>query len=87
MVAVPAWLQVECRAEASGFSDHDRAFLESVPAYEDESIVAALFAPVPPEPSLQRRMTSLALFTVVAGSAFTLLILAALRSWVQGVIP
>lgn len=58
----------------------DRAFLESPPTYEEgrsPSIVEPI--PVPRVPSARRRISSLLLFSVIAGGASLVLALAVLR--------
>ena len=58
----------------------DRAFLESPPTYEEGgSLVAEEPLPARPVPSSARRISSLLLFSVIAGGASLLLGLALLR--------
>lgn len=58
----------------------DRAFLESPPTYEEggsPSVVEPIL--VHPAPSVRRRISSLLLFSVIAGGASLVLALAVLR--------
>jgi hypothetical protein len=67
---------------------HDRAFLDSEPAYgEGESMLASLPPPALPAPSLMRRAMSLMLFVTIAGGASAVLILAVLRMLGKSVLP
>jgi hypothetical protein len=66
----------------------DRAFLESPPTYEDggsPSIVEPI--PARPEPSAARRVSSLLLFTVIAGGASLVLVLAVARTALRALFP
>lgn len=82
----PAWLKAQARREPGPDGDRatltpdDRAFLESIPAYEDTATAIASLPPPPlPKPSTMRRVMSLLLFVTITGSACAVLVLAALR--------
>ena len=64
----------------------DRAFLESPPTYEEGGSLST-DEPVAlrPVPSPSRRVSSLLLFSLIAGSASVLLVLAILRGLVRAV--
>jgi hypothetical protein len=97
LVDAPAWVKAQARREASGDGDRatltpdDRAFLESVPSYEEseESEALASLAPPPalPAPSTLRRVVSLLLFATIATGACAVLGLAVLRMLGKLVVP
>jgi hypothetical protein len=66
----------------------DRAFLESPPTYEEggsPSIAPPI--PAPREPSAARRVSALLLFTVIAGGASLVLVLAVVRTALRALFP
>lgn len=65
----------------------DRAFLESPPTYEEGGSPSIAPSPVAarPVPSAKRRISSLLLFSVIAGGASLVLVLAVLRG-ILGVV-
>jgi hypothetical protein len=66
----------------------DRAFLESPPTYEEGgSPSLAEQLPLRSVPSPARRVSSLLLFTVIAGGSSLVLALAVLRTIVRAVFP
>lgn len=68
---------------------HDRAFLESPPSYEELETPLSVAPParVLPTPSARRRASSLILFSVIAGGAVLVLVLAALRLLNDATVP
>jgi hypothetical protein len=94
LVDAPAWLKAQAKGEPNAEGDRatltpgDRAFLESIPAYEDEAAALASVAPpAAPGPSTLRRVTSLLLFVTIAGGACTVLGLAVLRMLGRTLFP
>jgi hypothetical protein len=85
LVDAPAWLKAKASRDAgegdrATLTPYDRAFLESVPTYENEEGVSLPPpAAVVPVPSTARRVFSLLLFVAIAGSASAVLGLAVLR--------
>lgn len=83
LVDAPAWLKLESQRSSDDratLTPTDRAFLESIPAYEEEApLLASIAPPTLPQPSLTRRIFSLVLFVVIVGSAGGVLALAVLR--------
>jgi hypothetical protein len=86
LVDAPAWLKAQASRPALSEGDRatltpsDQAFLESPPTYEEGgSLLLSIEPPVLPAPSLARRVLSLMLFTMIAGSASAVLVLAVLR--------
>lgn len=94
LVDAPAWLKAQAQREPSPDGDRatltpdDRAFLESIPAYEDEAAAMATLAPpAAPTPSMLRRVMSLLLFVSIAGGACAVLGLAVLRMLGKTLFP
>jgi hypothetical protein len=89
LVEAPAWL----KAHAAGDGDRatltptDRAFLDSIPSYEEAPLLPSVAPPALPKPSTGRRVLSTLLFVVIAGSACTVLGLALLRYLGHPVFP
>jgi hypothetical protein len=87
-------VKAQAKREASADGDRatltpdDRAFLESVPSYEESEAIASL-APPPalPAPSTSRRVLSLLLFATIATGACAVLGLAVLRMLGKVVLP
>ena len=90
----PPWVKAQARREVSSEGDRatltpgDRAFLESVPSY-DEDVALTSLSPPPalPVPSTMRRVTSLLLFVIIATGACAVLGLAVLRMLGKAVLP
>ena len=94
LVDAPAWVKAQARREASADGDRatltpdDRAFLESIPSYEEaEATVSLAPPPVLPAPSMARRVVSLLLFATIATGACAVLGLAVLRMLGVAVLP
>jgi hypothetical protein len=66
----------------------DRAFLESIPSYDEAPEEIASLAPPPlPAPSTLRRVVSLLLFATIGGGACAVLGLAVLRMLGKTILP
>jgi hypothetical protein len=94
LVDAPAWVKAQARREASAEGDRatltpdDRAFLESVPSYEEaEALTSLPPPPALPAPSTMRRVASLLLFVTIATGACAVLGLAALRMLGKVIVP
>jgi hypothetical protein len=93
LIEAPAWLKAQAGGQ-SGEGDRatltptDRAFLESIPAYEEPgALIPSLPPPTIAAPSTARRVLSLLLFVVIAGGASAVLVLAGLRYLGHPVLP
>ena len=93
LVDAPAWVKAQARREASPDGDRatltpdDRAFLESIPSYEESGPLTSLPPPALPAPSTLRRVMSLLLFATIATGACAVLGLAVLRMLGRVVLP
>ena len=94
LVDAPTWVKAQARRDASPDGDRatltpdDRAFLESIPSYEEaEALASVPPPPAAPVPSTLRRVMSLLLFVTVATGACAVLGLAALRMLGQLIVP
>jgi hypothetical protein len=75
-------------AERVTLTPSDQAFLESPPTYEEGgSLLPSLPPPALPAPSRGRRILSLMLFVVIAGTASAVLALAVLRYLGHSTLP
>lgn len=83
LVDAPAWLKLESQrsgGDRATLTPTDRAFLDSIPAYEEDApLLESLAPPALPQPSLTRRILSLMLFVAIVGSAGAVLALAVMR--------
>jgi hypothetical protein len=94
LVDAPAWVKAQARREANADGDRatltpdDRAFLESIPSYEEgEALTSLPPPPTLPGPSTTRRVLSLLLFATIATGACAVLGLAVLRMLGKVVLP
>jgi hypothetical protein len=94
LIDAPAWLKAQAKREPSPDGDRatltpgDRAFLESMPSYEEDvEALASLAPPAVPVPSTMRRVLSLLLFVTIAGGACAVLGLAVMRMIGKTVFP
>jgi hypothetical protein len=79
VVDAPAWLKEASRSgERATLAPAERAFLESIPSY-DEPPPSSLAPPPLPTPSMTRRIVSTLLFVVITTAACAVLGLAVLR--------
>lgn len=94
LIDAPAWLKSQAKREPASDGDRatltpgDRAFLESIPAYDEAPEELASLAPPPlPTPSTLRRVVSLLLFVTIGGGACAVLGLAVLRMLGKTILP
>jgi hypothetical protein len=94
LIDAPAWLMAQAggqggEGDRATLTPTDRAFLESIPAYEEPGPLLPSLPPptVVAAPSTTRRVLSLLLFVVIAGSASAVLVLAVLRYLGHPVLP
>jgi hypothetical protein len=77
----PAWLKAQARGETdrATLAPAERAFLESIPSYDEERSLPSVTPPWVATPSLARSIASKLLFVAIAGGASAILGLAVMR--------
>ncbi len=81
LIDSPAWLKAQARGEAdrTTLAPAERAFLESIPSYDDDLPLPSVAPPPVATPSIARSIASKLLFVAIAGSASAILGLAVMR--------